>query len=80
MSAMVSTNLVELITRAVTTGIAPMYAQLRALHMEIVAMKNAERTHAMDSIWKVAVLAVSLRARLSLTGSLRVRCSLVGSA
>ena len=67
-SAVVSTKHRELTTRAVATVMVSVYAQLNALRTEISAM----RTHGLDSILEVTFLAVSLRARLSLTVSLRV--------
>ena len=39
---MVNENLTELITRAVASAVAPVDAQLKALHTEIIAMKNAD--------------------------------------
>ena len=68
MSALVCLKLGELVTRAVVIVMVSMHAQLKALHMEIIAM----RTHGLDSIWEVAFLAMSLRVHLSLTVSVRV--------
>ena len=47
---MVSENLLELITCAVATAIAPMDAQLKGLRTEVIAMKNLDEADGLGEI------------------------------